>query len=100
MIPPSDKQESALRDIFACIEKINEQLPPEERIAKDKATILAGTGSALESLTLINLMVELEETVHASSNKRISILEGALMGKDGALFSTVAELANWIAERI
>ncbi|MDQ3002359.1 MAG: hypothetical protein M3Y08_13995 [Fibrobacterota bacterium] len=92
-------QESAIKDIFTCFDRINEQLPPEERIAKDTGTLLVGTGSALESLTLINLMVEIEETVSASSGRRISLLEGALMHKEGARFSTVQQLANWIAER-
>jgi hypothetical protein len=92
-------QESALKDIFECIDKINEQLPPDDRILKEPGTTLVGTGSALESLTLINLMVEIEETVSASTKHRLSILEGALMHKDGAQFSTALELASWIAER-
>ena len=93
------KQELALKDIFDCIDKINEQLPPDDRIAKEPGSILVGPGSGLDSLTLINLMVEIEETVSASSKYRLSILEGALMHKDGAQFSTALELAKWIAER-
>ena len=88
-----------LKDIFECIDKINEQLPPGDRIAKEPGVIFIGPGGALESLTLINLMVEIEETVAASSKHRLSILEGALMHEDGAQFSTALELAKWIAER-
>ena len=92
-------QTSTLSDISACIDLINEQLPPEQRIAKHVGTLLVGSGCALESLTLITLMVEIEEAVNAACGKRLSVLEGALMHKDGAQFSTVGELAKWISER-
>lgn len=91
--------ERTLREIYACIDRINEQLPPEERIAKDPGTVLVAADGGLESLTLINLMVEVEEAVATAAGKRVSILEGALMHKDGARFSTVDELARWISER-
>jgi hypothetical protein len=92
-------RESALKNIHASIDRINEQLPPGERIVKADTTILVGAGSTLESLTLINLMVEIEETVAAAQGRRLSILEGALMHGDGARFSTVDDLALWIAEQ-
>lgn len=92
-------QASAFADISACIDRINEQLPPEQRIAKHAGTLLVGSGSTLDSLTLITLMVEIEEAVNAASPKRLSVMEDALMNKDGAQFSTVGQLANWIAER-
>jgi hypothetical protein len=92
-------QAAALKDVFACIDRVNEQLPPSDRIGKSGTTVLAGPGSALESLTLVTLMIEIEEAVQAASGKRLSVLEGALMHEDGARFSTAAELAQWIADQ-
>lgn len=92
-------REKALKDILACVGRINEQLPPDDRIAQSADTLLVGEGSRLESLTLVNLMVEIEETVSASSGRRVSILEEALMQKEGARFSTIGELSEWIAGR-
>jgi hypothetical protein len=92
-------QASIFAEISVCIDRINEQLPPEQRIAKLTDTVLFGPGSTLDSLTLINLMVEVEEAVNAAYRKRFSILEDALMHKDGAQFYTLGELAKWIAER-
>jgi len=91
-------QKSALANIMACIERVNEQLPLDQRIVKDKETLLFGAGSTLDSLSLINLMVEIEELVSITSGKRISVLEAALMHADGAQFSSVDDLAKWIAE--
>lgn len=91
-------QESALADIMDCIDHINEQLPPDQRIVKDADTLLFGAGSTLDSLSFINLMVEIEEVVSFTSGKRLSVLECALMHSDGAKFSSVGELAKWIAE--
>ena len=93
-------RESALRDILSCIEIINDQLPPDEKIAKADDTVLAGVEGVLESLTLVTLMVEIEEAVEEGSGVRVPILEEAVMHEDGARFSTVADLARWIAEQI
>ena len=91
-------QESALANIMLCIDRINEQLPLDQRIVKDKETLLFGAGSTLDSLSLINLIVEVEELVSLTLGKRISVLEAALMNADSAQFSSVGDLAKWIAE--
>lgn len=93
-------QKSALEDILICIDSINEQLPLEHRISKDLGTLLLGEGSVLDSLSLINLMVEIEEIVSIKTGKRLAILEGALMRDEGGQFFTVEDLAKWIVERI
>lgn len=92
--------EQALRDIFSCIEMINEQLPADDRIVAAAGTKLVGDGVSLESLTLINLIVEIEERVAVSSGTRLAVLDTAVMTKGGAQFSTVGELAQWIVERV
>ncbi len=93
---PTDDQTRSL--VHECLARINEQLAVPDRIAVADDTVLVGPGG-LESLTLINLMVELEEAVHATLGRRVSILEEALMGADGAQFSTVGDLVRWLAAR-
>lgn len=93
-----DNNDRILADILSCIDRINEQLPRANRIAAAESTVLVGVGG-LESLTLINLVVEIEEAVSVTQGRRVSLLEEALMGSDGAKFTTVGDLAQWIAVR-
>lgn len=94
-MPTDDEIRTLVND---CLARINEQLSAADRIAMADETVLVGAGG-LESLTLINLMVELEEGVQATFGRRVAILEEALMGADGAQFSTVGELVRWLSAR-
>ena len=89
-----------LQLIFICIDTLNEQQPPNEQVEKSASTVLAGSGSVLESLSLINLIVGIEDALEPIAHHRVDVLEKALMSKDGAKFSTVEELAKWIATQI
>ena len=57
------------------ISHINQQLPDEQQISKEPNTVLVGPNSELDSLSVINLIIEVEERIYTSYGKRIQILD-------------------------
>ncbi len=92
-----NSHERTLALVFACLSRINDQLPKAERIAASEDTVLVGPGG-LESLTLINLLVEIEEALHEATGTRVQLLDEALAGAAGARFSTVRDLVGVITK--
>jgi hypothetical protein len=88
--------EQALDDIASSIGRINEQLPKESRLDTAAGTVLLGPGGA-ESLTLVSLLVEVEEAVAARTGRQLDLVDAAVMGPDGPRFTTVGDLAAWLA---
>jgi len=80
------------------ISHINLQLPEKLQISSDFSTVLVGPNSELDSLSLINLIVEIEERISSSFGKRIPILDKGIMSEEYGSFSTVSELIEWIGK--
>ncbi len=53
--------------LFAAIEEINEQLPPDRKIGADKARCCSRREGVLDSLTLVKLIVATEQKVQETS---------------------------------
>ena len=86
--------------IHETIDEINEQTPPERRIAKSPSAIIVGKGSTLDSLGIINFLVSLEARVAASTGHSVSLLnDDALNAPDGPMH-TVESIQRFISERI
>src|SRR5204863_1498076 len=58
MINTKDQVKNVL---FAAIDALNEQLPPESRLEKNSDTVLLGKDGKLDSVGFINLIVLIEE---------------------------------------
>lgn len=78
------------------MERLNEQLPAENRIKAELDTIIVGDQATLDSLSLITLLIDIEDTVAAELRIKISILEEGLAGEGGLRFGSLNQLADWI----
>jgi len=92
----SDK---ALQWVYAAADAANRDLAEEDRISKSPDTRLRGEGSAVDSLTIINLLIEIEAIVEQETGKRLSLMsvEPADMQKS---FATARSLADYVAEQV
>ena len=88
-----------LQLIFGAIDEVNQQLPPEGRLAKSETAVITGSGGTFDSLSLLNLIVSAEEQVNTSFHTSIG-LASALMESDGEPPRTVGELADLITSRL
>ncbi|MDB3882595.1 hypothetical protein N9299_04350 [Amylibacter sp.] len=85
--------------VIESIAHINLQLPAEQKIELNFETTIVGPDSILDSLSLINLIVEIEERIELISGSRVSILDKGLMSEEFGSFQTIAELICWIKEQ-
>ena len=90
--------EKALQWVYAACDAVNATLPEEERIGKSADTRLHGEGSAVDSLTIINLMLEVENVVEQNTGKRLSLMNTDAAA--GGSFSTVGKLAQHVAQQV
>jgi acyl carrier protein len=91
----SDK---ALQWVYSAVDAANRDLADEEKIPKSPDTKLRGEGSAVDSLTIINVLIELEAIVEQETGKRLSLMS-AETGLDQA-FATTRSLADYVAEQV
>ena len=82
--------------LFAAIKEINDQLPPNQKRKADTATLLFSGEGALNSLTLVNLIVTAEQKVGEILNISITLADERALSQKNSPFKSVESLANYI----
>ena len=90
--------DKALQWVYQALDVVNRDLDDDAKIEKSPATRLQGEGSSVDSLTIINLLVELETVVEQETGKRLSLLS-AEAGAENA-FATAQSLADYLAREV
>ncbi|MDO8488561.1 MAG: hypothetical protein Q7S42_00385 [Candidatus Omnitrophota bacterium] len=84
--------------VFRAIDEVNSLLPKDRRINKDAHTILSGTGATLDSLSLVNLVVAVEQEIEKSLGKSIILADERAMKLENNPFRTIESLVTYICE--
>jgi acyl carrier protein len=66
------------------IDCVNELLPTDEPLSKEKDTVLLGQGGRLDSMGFVNLVVAIEEELEKQLGIRAALVD-EVMGVDGVL---------------
>lgn len=75
--------------VLRAIDKVNELLPESQRLAKSRDTRLLDDGTELDSLSIVNLLVFVEDELSDSLGREIS-----LTGSDDSLDFPAEELRS------
>ena len=89
-------KEKIQQSIFNSIDSLNANLPNEEYIEKSNKTALFGSGSKLDSLDLINLVVAVEQNIEDEFDVTITLADERAMSQENSPFRTVGSLADYI----
>ena len=89
-------KEKILQLIYEAIDVINTQLPIEDNIEKHAGTALFGSGSKLDSLGLINLIVAVEQNIEDEFDITITLADERAMSQKHSPFRTVSSLVDYI----
>ena len=85
-----------LQSIYNSIDSLNAQLPIEEHVEKSNSTALFGSGSKLDSLGLINLIVAVEKNIENEFDTTITLADERAMSQEDSPFRTVGSLTDYI----
>jgi hypothetical protein len=95
----STPQESAvLKTIYQALRTLNEERAADQQITIGLDTCLFGEGSALDSLSLVSVIVDLETAVSDEFGKPVSLTDDKAMSRDPVPFTNVAALKSYIVE--
>lgn len=86
--------------VYEAIDELNLTLAPEKRVRKDLATKLSGPSGALDSLGLVNLVVETEMKVEEAFGVSINLGDGASAAATVDPFQSVHALVSYIREKL
>lgn len=90
-----DSRKAAIELIFDVIDELNEQFP-ERQLEKSTNTQLLGEGSALDSLGLVSLIVNVEEKIEQRFGCSVTLVDERAMSLSHSPFRTVETFADYI----
>jgi acyl carrier protein len=79
------------------ISETNEGLPADQRIASSPDAVLFGERGSLDSLSLVNLIVSVEEGVAEEFGVSIVLADEKAMSRRTSPFRTVGTLSDYVA---
>jgi acyl carrier protein len=84
--------------VFRAIDAVNANLSPNERIEKAGSTLLLDEKGCLDSLTFVELAMQIQELVLDEYGVPISVAGEGILGSSHSPFRTVDSLASHLAE--
>jgi acyl carrier protein len=93
-----DKEAAVMACIYKAVRSLNEERGADEQIAVGPETCFFGEGSALDSLSLVSVIVDLETLVSDEFGRAISLTDDRAMGRDPVPFTDATTLKNYLLE--
>ncbi len=79
--------------IYSAIDEVNAQAHDQPRINKLPDTPLLGKAGSLDSLTLVNLLLEIEQQIEDRTGRKVVLVDESAMTLEENPFLTIATLA-------
>jgi acyl carrier protein len=95
-----DRTQHILAVIYRAIDEVNEVRVQEEWIKKEPDEELIGPGSMLDSLSLLNLVMTVEEKINETFNVTVDLTGTLAMEPVSSSLRTIAVFANYIGARL
>jgi hypothetical protein len=92
--PPEIKQL-----VFGCIDRLNQQLPVGGKLVKSEDSVLIGEGGVLDSLGLITLCVNIEQTLSDQLGIQCAVLDELMIERVEHPMHKVGTMVQWIAQQ-
>jgi hypothetical protein len=82
--------------LYAAVDDLNQQLRKDQRLEKALEIRLVGEGGRLDSLGLLNLLVQTEQRIETVFGINVMLADDEAMSKDPSPFSTLGSLAEHV----
>jgi acyl carrier protein len=90
------EKDNILTIIYEAIDNINENLPKNKRLEKKLETNLFGQEGKLDSLGLVNLIVNIESLIYDNFELSLTLANEKAMSLNNSPFKSVQSLADYI----
>ncbi|MDA0194124.1 MAG: hypothetical protein O2887_03775 [Bacteroidetes bacterium] len=80
------------------VQEVVDTLPESDRFIVDNKTILFGNGSEIDSMTLVSVIVDLEEILADQYDKEMCLTDDRAMTREISPFDTIQTLVDYIEE--
>ena len=91
-----DNKNEILNLVYAAIDEVNEDLPNNAQLVKSKNTKLFGEFAVLDSLQLVNFIVEVESLINDRFDIDITIADEKAFSQKTSPFLSVESLFEYI----
>ena len=88
-----------LEIIYTAIRLENQSLAHPIDLAAGEKTALYGHGGALDSMSLVSIVVEVEALLEQQLDVRLTLVNASAMSAVRSPFATVGSFANYISKR-
>jgi hypothetical protein len=89
-----------VHEIYQAIARINELRDPDHCIACVEETVLYGAGGALDSLSLVSLILDVELAVNERLGTHLILADAQAMSQRQNPFRNVRSLADYVISRL
>ena len=86
--------------VYEAIDLVNEQILTGPKIGKTTDTVLLGEDGAIDSLSLVNLVVAVEELVADRLGKSITLVDEETFTDESRPLATVGSLASLVDQKL
>lgn len=86
--------------VKSVIQGVIDTMPSEQRFQVNNQTVLFGPGSQIDSMTLVSVIVDLEEILSEKFKKDIYLTDDKAMTREKSPFDSVETLIDYIKESI
>jgi acyl carrier protein len=86
--------------VLGAVKNLNAQRGADEQISDSLDAPLFGTGTKLDSLGLVTLLLEIEERIHQSHGVSLTLADERAMSEKRSPFRTIAALAEYVDKRL
>jgi acyl carrier protein len=86
-----------IRTIFDAVDQVNEHLPNQHKIEKSLQTVLLDNSRGLDSLTIVTLIVAIEQRIEEQYGKAINLADGESLPRTVNPFISIEKLADHIS---
>lgn len=84
--------------ILRALSELNEERPEEEQLECSVETVLFGADAAIDSLSLVSLIVDVETALNIDHDLPISLTDDRAMTREVSPFDSVRTLRDYILE--
>jgi acyl carrier protein len=92
--------ENIVAAIYRAVDWINGELPPDRQLIKAPGTRLLGSGSALDSMHLVSLIIAIEREVEESCGVALTLADERALSMKASPFRSIQSLADYIGTLI